>query len=170
MKHSVINNKWQGISVIISVLAMTTATFFMVDQEFTSAGGIMMIFSVPFGIFGFSTIYEKFRSAMPAYTNWGFLLYLFGAVATVNFGLRGVFSEIFVITMADQEVATVEHPAIFTFIFFAIGPAFPLSILLLGINLYRKKLAKRWISVLLIIAAILFPPSRISRIDALTHV
>ncbi len=97
------------------------------------------------------------------------MLYLFGAVATVSFGLRGVFGEVFGITIADLEVATRTHPAIFTLIFFAIGPAFPLSILLLGINLYRKKLASRWVAVLLVIAALCFPPSRISRMEELMH-
>jgi len=33
MKHEVINNKPKGISVMIFVLAMTTATFFMADQN-----------------------------------------------------------------------------------------------------------------------------------------
>ncbi|WP_316811277.1 hypothetical protein [Pedobacter heparinus] len=169
MRHQTIKQKWQGMSLIISATAMVAATFFMRGQEFTATGGIIMILTVPFSIFGFNGIFEKFSKMMPAYVHWGFLLYLFGAVATVNFGMRGVFNELFGITIPDLEIATRQHPAIFTLVFFAIGPAFPLSILLLGINLYRKKLSRRWIALLLILGAISFPPSRVSRVEVLMH-
>ncbi len=169
MKYEIMKQKWRGISLIISAIAALIATFFMRGQEFTAIGGIIMILTVPFSIAGFSTIFEKFRTEMPWYANWGFILYLFGAVASVNFGLRGVFGEVFELNIAQLELATKQHPGIFMLIFFAIGPAYPLSILLLGINLFRKKLAAKWITILLIMAAISFPPSRISRIPELMH-
>jgi hypothetical protein len=95
---------------------------FMLGQEFTAVGGMIMILSVPFSIFGFNGLFEKFKKKMPHYANWGWMLFLFGAAATINFGMRGVLSEIFGITITDLEVASVQHPVIFTAIFFAIGP------------------------------------------------
>jgi hypothetical protein len=169
MKYESAKQKVQGISLIITALSAIAATFFMEKQEFTTVGGAIIILTTPFSIFGFSGIFGKFKTEMPYYANWGFILYLFGAVASVNFGMRGVFGEFFGITLSDLENATQQHPLAFTLLFFAIGPAFPLSLLLIGINLWRKKLDKRWIATLLIIGALSFPPSRISRMEALMH-
>ncbi len=71
MKYETVKQKWHGISLITSAIAMVTATFFMADQEFTAIGGIIMMLTVPFSIIGFGGIFEKFRYDMPLYASWG---------------------------------------------------------------------------------------------------
>jgi hypothetical protein len=169
MNYEMTKQKWQGAGLIIAACSAILPTFFMKDQEFTIAGGLMIILSVPFSIIGFTGIFEKFKITMPSYTVWGFALYLFGAVASVNFGMRGVFDEIFGIDIRQLTAATQRHPAAFTLAFFVIGPAFPITLIILGINLYRKKLVKRYLPILLLLGGICFPLSRITRIAGLMH-
>ena len=62
------------------------------------------------------------------------------------------------------------HPVTSQILLFAAGPLFPLSILLLGINLVRTKTVHVVIGMLLCSGAIAFPLSRIQRIEIIAHI
>ncbi|MEV0649762.1 hypothetical protein AB0I28_31350 [Phytomonospora sp. NPDC050363] len=50
------------------------------------------------------------------------------------------------------------------------GPAFPLSMIALGLALAMTRKAPLWTAVLLAVAGAVFPISRIPRIEAVAHV
>jgi hypothetical protein len=55
-------------------------------------------------------------------------------------------------------------------VFWLSGPAFPISILILGIMLSVKKAVPVWCGILLSLGGLLFPVSRILRIESVAHV
>jgi hypothetical protein len=63
-----------------------------------------------------------------------------------------------------------KYPATSQILLFASGPLFPLSVFVLGIMLIVKKAVQTWIAVLLCVGAILFPVSRIPRVEWLAHI
>ena len=61
------------------------------------------------------------------------------------------------------------YPLSFNLSLFWPGPLFPLSLLVLGINLIRSKSIEWWVGVLICLSAIVFPLSRIPRIPFIAH-
>ena len=72
-------------------------------------------------------------------------------------------------TCARRRAAWAQFPTTFNLTFFWPGPLFPLSLLILGAMLIRTKSIPLWAGLLICLAAIAFPVSRIPRIPLVAH-
>jgi hypothetical protein len=63
-----------------------------------------------------------------------------------------------------------QYPVLTNIIFWIGGPAFPISLLILGIVLARTHSVPIWVGVFIAVSGALFPASRIPRIEWIAHV
>lgn len=101
----------------------------------------------------------------------GFLIAVYASIGGAGFGFDGIYTEAMgIATMEDARAfhAGVGFPLIVSM--FLPGALFPLTLVLAGILLIRSKEVKIWVGVLLIVAAIGFPLSRMPRIELLSHI
>ena len=164
------DSKMLGSSMIIAPLIFGASTFFWKNGEYGVAGGTILVLSMIFWIPAFIGLFELLKDKMPNYTSIGFLVATFGCISGANFGMVGVFSEAFQISQDTYLGQAAKQPLAFNLLLFWSGPFFPLSLLILGINLLRKKVVPAWTAVLICLGAIAFPLSRIPRIETVAHV
>jgi len=159
-----------GASLIIAPLLFSASTFFWKNGEYGVTGGTIMTLSIVFWIPAFIALFNKLKDKMPGYCSIGLLVAIYGCISGVSFGFVGVFSEAFNISHQTYLEAASRYPLSFNLIFFWSGPLFPLSLLVLGINLVRKKVIPAWAGILICLGAISFPVSRIPRIELIAHI
>jgi hypothetical protein len=159
-----------GISLIIAPLLLGTSTFFWKSGDYGITGGTILVISMIFWIPAFTALFKLLRYQMPHYTSIGFLIAIFGCISGANFGMVGVFSEAFGISHQTYLAEAARHSFAFNLLLFWSGPLFPLSLLVLGINLIIKKTLPVWTGLLICLGAIAFPLSRIPRIESLAHI
>ena len=145
------------------------STFFWTDGEYGVTGGTVLALATVFWIMAFITLFDKLKSEMPLYTSIGLVVAIYGCIAGNNFGMVGVFSEAFDISHDTYLNAASEYPLGFNLLLFWSGPLFPLSLLVLGVNLMRKKVVPPWVGIMICLGAIAFPASRIPRIEMMAH-
>jgi len=100
----------------------------------------------------------------------GLWIAVYECISGCCFAFLGYFTTIFNISHQQYLQTLSNYPVTSQLLLFVAGPLFPLSILLLGINLVRTKTVHVRIGLLLCIAAIVFPLSRIQRIETAAHI
>jgi hypothetical protein len=80
-----------------------------------------------------------------------------------------VFLSVFGISHDTYLSIVADHSLSFNLLLFWPGPLFPLSLLVLGVNLSRRKVIPLWTGILICLGALAFPVSRISRIEMVAH-
>lgn len=169
LSENTLSSKLLGLSLIIAPLAFGASTFFWRNGEYGVTGGTILVLSMIFWIPAFIGLFELLKDKMPRYTSIGYLIAIYGCISGVNFGMVGVFSEVFSISHDTYLSVAAKHSFAFNLLLFWSGPLFPLSLLILGINLIRKKAIQVWTGVLICLGAIAFPVSRIPRIEFIAH-
>ena len=159
-----------GISMILAPVIFGTSTFFWNNGEYGIIGGTILVLSMMFWIPAFIGLFDFLKDKMPTYSSIGFLIATYGCISGVNFGMVGVFSEAFQIPHDVYLGEAARHPLAFNLLLFWSGPLFPLSLLVLGVNLLRKKVVPSWTAILICVGAVAFPLSRIPRIEILAHI
>ena len=161
--------KLLGAALIIAPLLFGASTFFWQGEEYGITGGTLLVLSMIFWIPAFMALFLPLTTALPVYSSIGFLLALWGCISGATFGFAGVVLEAFHISHAAYLQAAADHPLAFNLLLFWPGPLFPLSLLVLGIMLLRKRKIKRWAGILICLGTLAFPVSRILRIEGLAH-
>lgn len=169
-QKSTINQSLLGYCLMIAPLLFGASTFFWKDGEYGVTGGTVLFLSMVFWIPALIGLFDLLKSAMPRYSSIGFLIALYGCVSGVGFAIVGIFLEAFDISHETYLSKASEHSLAFNLLLFWPGPLFPLSILVLGVNLLRRKILPGWIGILLCLGAIAFPLSRIPRIELIAHI
>jgi hypothetical protein len=159
-----------GYCLIIAPLLFGASTFLWENGEYGVTGGTILALSTVFWIPALLGLFGFFKNTMPLYTSIGFLLAVYGCISGVSFAIVGIFSEAFGISHETYLSTAAEHSLAFNLLLFWPGPLFPLSFLVLGVNLLRRKIVPGWTGILLCLAGIAFPLSRIPRIEAIAHV
>lgn len=159
-----------GVSMILGPLLLAASTFYWKDGEYGVNGGLLLSISLVFWIMVFIGLFDRLKKKMAAYAGWGLLLAIYGSVSGVCFAFMGVISEAFNIPHETFLATANKYSNAFNLLLFWPGPLFPLSLLVLGIVLWRNKIIPPWIGILLVLGAIAFPISRIPRIAWLAHV
>jgi len=162
--------KFNGISLIIAPLLFAASTFFWSNGEYSVLSATLIIFSMFFWIPSFTGLFALLKNKMPYYSVWGLWIAVYGCISGCCFAFLGYFSTIFNIAHQQYLHTLSNHPVTSQILLFAAGPLFPLSILLLGINLVRTKTVHVVIGMLLCSGAIAFPLSRIQRIEIIAHI
>jgi hypothetical protein len=169
-KSSQLEKKVQGFCLIVAPVLFAASTFFWQNGEYGVEAGILIIFSMFFWIPALTGLFSLIKNEMPRYAVWGLWIAVFGCISGVCFVFLGYLATIFNISH-DQYLNLLSHyPITSQILLFGSGPLFPLSILVLGITLMLNGSVPVWIGILFCLAAIVFPLSRIPRVEWMAHI
>jgi len=157
--------------LLAPALYFTSGFFWLNNGLYNITGGTLVVVGSVFYVLAFNGIFTLLEKKAPRYSSFVKLLAIYGCMCGgVAFGLRDVFMDMFSVSHAVMLQALAIHPFAANIIFWVGGPTFPLSMLVLGIMLIVKKAAPARIGILLSLSAVLFPISRILRMEWLAHV
>jgi hypothetical protein len=169
-KSSHLETRVEGFCLIIAPLLLAASTFFWQNGEYGVEAAILIIFSMFLWIPALTGLFSLIKNDMPRYAVWGLWISVFGCISGVCFGFLGYLATVFNISHDEYLNSLSNYPVSSQILLFGSGPLFPLSLLILAINLMLKRSVPVWISVLLCVAAIAFPMSRIPRIEWVAHI
>ncbi|HVW95455.1 MAG TPA: hypothetical protein VHA56_05775 [Mucilaginibacter sp.] len=168
---TILHLKLLGVTLIIAPLMFSVSTFFWENGEYGITAGTLMALSNVFWIPALIALFGLLKSRMPYYYAWGLLLAIYGScVGGGSFSYLGYFATVFHISHQSYLTTLMQHPFSSGILIFWAGPVFPLSLLVLGINLIRKKAVTPWLGMMLCLGAVAFPLGRIFRIEMIAHV
>ncbi|WP_223833891.1 hypothetical protein [Spirosoma profusum] len=159
-----------GVSMIVAPLLFFVSTFYWERGEYTVVGGTLLVVATAFWIPALLGLFSLLKDKLPNYASWGLLIAICGCISGSNFGMRGIYANVFGISKETLLREAAIHSVSFNITLFMSGPLFPLSLLVLGINFLRKKVVPGWVGYLICLGAIAFPASRISRIELIAHI
>ena len=159
-----------NLSMILAPLLIVISQFFWVNGVLTTTAGVLQVFAYFFWIFAFQGMFQLLQESMPRYAVVGFFVAVLSCIGGNNFGVDGIYGDLMGVTTQVQmdEMHNKIGGAAVAYLFLP-GLLFPLSLLVLGINLIRTQSVTFGIGLLLCIAAIGFPLSRVPRIDWIAH-
>jgi len=163
-------NVWV-VSLILAPLLLAAAQFYWNNGLVTSTAGWLQVLAFTFWIPAFHGMFSLLRPKMPKYAVVGFLIAIYACIGGNNFGIDGVYMEAFGINSLDEAQSMHDGFGLAKIItLYLPGALFPISILVLGICLLFTRTVPTWLGILLIIAAIGFPVSRIPREPIYAHI
>lgn len=146
------------------------SSFFWSNGEYDHRGASLLIIALLCWIPAFHYLFGLVAVSAPRYAKWGWLLALYGCISGVCFAFLGYITIVLNIPH-DTYIKALEHyPISSGILLFWAGPLFPLSLLVLSGVLYRERVAPGWVCLVLAIGALLFPISRIQRVEWLAHI
>ena len=160
----------QGISLVIAPLLFASSTFFWKNGEYDENSATLLILSLFFWIPALTALFGYVKNQMPYYSVYGLWIAVYGCVSGICFAFLGYITTVLNVTHEQYLKALSHYPVTSQLLLFSAGPLFPLSLLVVGINLIRVKSLPLWPCILLCLAAIAFPLSRIPRIVFVAHV
>jgi len=160
----------QGVTLIIAPLLFGASTFFWQNGEYGLIAAPLVTIGSMFFVPALAGMFGLLKAQMPIYYSIGLFIAICGAcMGGIAFGLLGYFSTVFHISHHAYISTLTKYPISSGILIFWAGPLFPLSLLVLGINLIRKKAVAAWLGTLICLGAIAFPLGRIFRIEWVAH-
>lgn len=160
-----------GWSLIVGPALFALSSFaWRPDGDYGVTGGATLAVGSVFWIIAFVGIFGELRARTPRYAAWGLLAGVYGAVCGgAAFALQGVFVDLHRVTHEQSLAALDAHPIVANAIFWIGGPAFPVTLLVLGIVLAATRTVPWWTGAMLALGGALFPVARIPRIELVAH-
>lgn len=168
------NTKLQQQLWIFSMIAAPTliaiAQVFWQNGLLTVNAGWIQVLSFTLWITAFQGMFSVLKKDLPAYASLGFFIAIYACIGGAGFGYDGLYTNAFGFsTQAEIDAFAAKIGLPLVPVLFLPGILFPLSLMVLAVQLIRKKKVDGWLGVLLLLAALAFPLSRIPRIDLLAH-
>ena len=162
------------ISLFLAPLLYALSSFFLRSNnqynQYTTTSGTLLILGSIFWVLVFYFLFDCLKEKMPKYAAWGLLIAVYGCLCGgVAFALRDIYTLVFNIPHQTMLYALSQYPVFSNIVFWIGGPAFPVSLLILGVVLAYTKTTELWVGICIGLGGILFPVSRIMRIEALIH-
>ena len=165
------HQKLMEASMIIAPVLFGISTFYWQNYEYRVVAATLIVIASVFWIPALAGIFGLLKQQMPWYYAIGLFIALYGAsVGSIGFALPGYFSTVFHIPHTNYIKALAAYPVSSGLLIFWPGPLFPLSLLILGINLARKKTITLWLCIMLSLSGMIFPLGRILRIEWVAHI
>jgi len=167
-------NNLYAASLILAPLCYAVSSFFwQSDGQYTAysvtAGTLLIVGSV-FWVLAFTALFDLLKDRHPRYAAWGLMVAIYGCLCGgVGFALRDIITLLLHIPHKQILEAFAQYPIFENIVFSVGGPAFPMSLLVVGIVLTATKKVPLWIGVLMGLSGVLFPVSRIMRIEMIAH-
>ncbi|SEN75525.1 hypothetical protein [Lihuaxuella thermophila] len=167
--NSTIEMKFWGICMIIAPLIGSISVFFWENGEYGVNGGLLTIISSVFWIPAFMGLFGMLKNKMPYYANMGLFIAIYGCVSGALFGFTDIYDAIFHISHDESLQAFTQYPLHLSMSLYWAGPLFPLSLAIVAVVLIWKREVPVWAGILLAAGALLFPVSRIPRLELVAH-
>jgi len=156
--------------MIIAPVLFGISTFFWQNHGYGVAAAAMIAIASVFWIPALTGLFGFLKGKMPRYYAIGLFVAIYGAcMGGMAFALLGYFTTIFHIPHQAYIKTLAQYPFSSGLLIFWAGPLFPLSLLVLGINLIRKKAVSGWLGIMICIGAVAFPFGRILRNEMIAH-
>jgi len=156
--------------LVIGPLLFATSTFFWTDGRYGATGGTLVAISIPFWVYGITSLLDQMRTILPRYCATVLLLCLLGAVGGAAFGYQGFFEEVYGIDHDASLAALDQYPQQAAILLWWLGPLFPATLFALGAGLLKTRQQPPTVAILICAGAILFPLSRIPRAEWIAHI
>jgi hypothetical protein len=150
-------------------LLLAASTFFWTDGRYGPTGGVLLVLAMPLWTYGVLGLIEGMRPTLPRYTAAVLLLTLAGAMGGAAFGFQGFFESVYGLDEQASLAALDEHPVAAWILLWGLGPLFPAALFALGAGLARTRQLPRAAALLMCAGALLFPLSRIPRLEWVAH-
>jgi hypothetical protein len=161
---------FESTTLLAAPLVFAFSTFFWHNGEYDPRGATLLIIALLCWIPAFHFLFGLVKPSMPLYAQWGWLAALYGCISGVCFAFLGYIATTLNIQHDTYIKALEQYPISSGILLFWAGPLFPLSLIILSGVLYRVNAAPGWVCLVLAVGAILFPLSRIQRIEWLAHI
>jgi len=157
--------------MFVAPLLFAASSFYWAgDGQYGVTGSTLLIFGSVAWIVAFVAIFRSLRHVTPRYAVGGLVVAVYGAVCGgAAFAFQGLFAALYDIPHDRVLRALADHPIVANAIFWIGGPAFPLSLVVLGIVLARTRTVIPWMGFLLALGGALFPVARIPRLAGIAH-
>jgi hypothetical protein len=167
-------SKLYTVSLILAPLSFALSTFFWQKDglyfQYSVTSGTLLIIGSIFWVLAFAAMFDVVKAGAPLYATLGMPVAVYGCLCGgVGFALRDVTA--FVLHVPHKQLldALAQHQVFDNLVFWIGGPAFPLSLLALGIVLTAAKKVPVWVGGMIVLGAVLFPVSRIMRNETIAH-
>lgn len=158
------------ICLIFGQLMFALTTFYWEeDGRYSVTTSTLAFFSMLFWAMGFIYLYSRLWQVLPRISAIGLLYALYGIFGGVVFAVEGLFEQALGLTKIGVQ-ASESFPLAMNLVMYSSGPAFPLSLLLLGILLPAKRIITWPAGILLAVSGLAFPVGRILRNELVAHV
>lgn len=155
----------------VAPLLFTASSFFWsAEGQYGITGGTLLVFGSVAWVVAFAGLFGLLRGRTPRYAAAGYALAVYGAICGgVAFALQDLFTALHGVSHEAALRALGDHPVVANAIFWVGGPAFPLSLAVLGVVLARTRVAAPWAGTMLALGGALFPVARIPRLAIAAH-
>jgi hypothetical protein len=163
------NRIFYAVVLVIGQIINSISTFYwQEDGRYSINTSLLIILAMVFWAVGFNGLFDFFKEKNPWYARIGLLYALYGCIGGAGFGFEGLYSEIFNVSEKIAVKAYEKFPLHMNLSLFWSGPAFPLSLIIIGSMFIYRNINFLW-GGLFILGGIAFPLSRILRIESVAH-
>jgi hypothetical protein len=165
-----LTHRLQAAGLLLGPVLFAVSPLFWVDGHYGITGGMLIALAMVPWVYGLIGEYERLRELVPTLAGLWLLLLIIGMLGSIAFGLQGFFEGVFGITGRASLAALDDYPPQSLLVLWLPGPTFPLALLVFGLLLGWNQMAPRWVATLICVAALIFPLSRVLRIDGVAYV
>jgi hypothetical protein len=167
--------KLYAASLILAPACFALSSFFWQNDgqyvQYSVTAGTLLIIGSVFWVFAFAAMFDLVKDWAPRYASWGILVAVYGCLCGgVGFALRDIITLLLHIPHKQMLDIFAQHPVFDNIVFWIGGPAFPLSLLVLGVVLAATRKVPGWVGIMIVLSAVLFPVSRITRVEMIAHI
>lgn len=167
-----LESRFRAICLVAAPLLMGISTFFWEGGKVGMVGGTVQVYACFFWTLSYFAFYQRIRPALPRMALLILVVGVYASLGGNNWGVDGIYGAAFQALGATPEMTEGIIGAMgpfAPFILFMPGLCFPLNFILTAIVLGRVKALPIWAASLMALGAVLFPASRIPRIELLAH-
>jgi hypothetical protein len=166
----VADKRFSVIALVLGQILFAITTFlWTVDGTYSVSAGAVMVFSMLCWAIGFFALFGWIEAKLFFYSRLGLVYALYGVIGGVGFAFEGTFTDALNFPGKMGLQAHKLFPFQTDLMLFWAGPAFPVSLLILGIVLAATKKVNWVTGILLSLGGITFPLGRILRIEWVAH-
>lgn len=158
-----------GGCLILGPAVQAVESFFWKDDYQGITSGSLAVIAAVCWITGLFAVFRLLEERAPGYAAVALPLAVYGCIGGVTFGVQGMHEELFGVPHAESVQMIGEHPQAAFAAFWIAGPLFPLGVFALGCVLARVKVVPLPTGVLMCVAALVFPLSRVPDEVAVAH-
>lgn len=156
--------------LVVGPLMFAASTFFWEETgRYNVTSGTLLALSLPVWAFGIVALFERMRPGLPRFSAAAILLTVVAVVGGASFGYQGFFEAAYSIDEATALAELAKYPTASGLMLWWIGPLFPATLFVLGAAELRTRQLPVPVALLICAAAILFPLSRVPRVEWIAH-